>query len=132
MGVGSPQLILVAEDEALIAMDLVAGLEEYGFKTVLVSTCRDGLFVLSSCKPVAAVLDVNLKDESCERLAEALSAANVPYIFHTGYSSETSQLPAKLRRTAWIAKPSRAGVVADALLNVITRNRERGASEDES
>lgn len=76
--------ILIAEDELIIGMDLLATVEEAGYVV-------DGPYPdLSSAmvaaqkeKPDLAILDVRLADGDSYSLAEKLMLEDVPVIFHS-------------------------------------------------
>lgn len=50
----------------------------------MVASVTDGLEALAKGGFDAAILDVNLAHEKCWPLADALSAAGIPYVFATG------------------------------------------------
>ncbi|SER70514.1 Response regulator receiver domain-containing protein [Tranquillimonas rosea] len=78
--------VLLAEDEAIVALDLRFILEDMGHEVVAtVARVRDGLDRGLSCNPDVAVLDVRLRDGEVFRLADALLAAGVRLIFHSGH-----------------------------------------------
>jgi PAS domain S-box-containing protein len=82
--------VLVVEDEALVGIMIQECLNELGFRVTgpvctaseAMSAARDGHFD-------AAILDINLGDGSVYRVAEILSARGVPFIFVTGYDSDS-------------------------------------------
>lgn len=87
--------IFVAEDEALVAMDLKYALVDAGAEVVgPVSTVAAGFKLLESAEGVdGAILDVDLRGELVFPLAEFLRDAGVPIVFHTarGDREEFSQ-----------------------------------------
>ncbi|MEW4447428.1 response regulator [Qipengyuania sp. JC766] len=77
--------ILVAEDEAIIAMDLCMTVEEAGCRVE--GPHRDvssAMLALQIAKPDLAILDVQLSDGKVYPLARKLMEENVPVIFHSG------------------------------------------------
>ena len=82
--------VLLVEDEALVGIMIQECLNELGFRVTgpvctaseALSAAKDGLFD-------AAILDINLGDGSVYRVAEILSARSVPFIFVTGYDSDS-------------------------------------------
>ena len=82
--------ILVVEDDFIIASDLQSWLEEQGFMVLgPAPSTEDALALLRAASlPDAAVLDINLGDEEVFPVADALRAANVPFVFMTGYDDE--------------------------------------------
>jgi PAS domain S-box-containing protein len=82
--------VLVVEDDALIAADLAATLEELGYAPVgPAATLEEAYRLMESGERLdAAVLDVNVGGRMCWPLAEALGAAGVPVIFASGYAPD--------------------------------------------
>ena len=81
--------ILVVEDEALVAIAIREALEEQGYSVI--GPCNritDAMVALRHNRVDAAVLDVNLGDDSVYPLADTLVAERIPFIFVTGYGSE--------------------------------------------
>ena len=77
--------ILVAEDEVIIACDLIDTVEEAGF--VVEGPHRDissAMLAFQKQKPDLAILDVSLKDGVVFPLARKLAEEDIPIIFHTG------------------------------------------------
>ena len=98
-------VILVAEDEALIALDLCDTMETAGYAV-------DGPFKdISSAmlsfqkhKPDLAILDVELDDGNVFPLAEQLMAEDVPVIFHSGQLTP-QEVSARYPGATALAKP---------------------------
>jgi DNA-binding NtrC family response regulator len=125
--VKSSARILVVEDESLVAMMLQEGLIELGYDIVgPAPNARMALKLLAADPVDAAVLDVNLGDEHSDRVAEALAASSIPFIFATGYAG-ISALPAAFRDRAMINKPYRINEVHDALVQLLKVNAEAKA-----
>jgi CheY-like chemotaxis protein len=91
--------VLVAEDEALIALEIVEALEQAG-ATVIgpVASVTDACSAAESCTFDAAVLDVDLRGEDVFPAADILSARQIPFLFHTGSRDAVSR--ARRYRTA--------------------------------
>jgi DNA-binding response OmpR family regulator len=86
--------ILVAEDEAMIGMDLCDQLAHAGAQTRLFDTNAAALNSLHTEKIDLAIVDNLLVDGPAEKLCGALRERAVPFIFHTGRSAdETADLP---------------------------------------
>jgi CheY-like chemotaxis protein len=97
--------VLVAEDQALIALDLEGALLAFGC-VVLPSTpsAAGALAALRAERPDAVLLDVNLSDGSAAPVARALVAAGVPFAVLTGH--EPCQLAdPTLREAPYLGKP---------------------------
>ncbi len=80
--------LLLAEDEALVALDIKDMLIELGFEVVgPYSKVREALAAVTNHNVDAAILDVNLGGELIYPVAERLMAKGVPFMFMTGYGA---------------------------------------------
>jgi CheY-like chemotaxis protein len=77
--------ILVVEDQPLIAMDVVQGLEVAGASVPAARTLRDALDKVEAPGLSAAVLDHRLNDGDSSQICERLDARNIPFIVYSGY-----------------------------------------------
>ena len=84
--------ILVVEDEEMIAMLLEDYLMDMGCKVAGHAVSVAGaISLLEEAKPFdAALLDMNLRGELVTPVAEALSAASVPFCFMTGLGADAA------------------------------------------
>jgi two-component sensor histidine kinase/CheY-like chemotaxis protein len=106
--------ILVVEDEPLIALEVAQMLETAGFEVVGPAASVDAalkLIDLSGCD--AAILDVNLGQQSAEPIALLLARSNVPFVAMSGYSRE--QLPAGFGSVSLLSKPVQGSTLVDSL-----------------
>lgn len=82
--------IMVAEDEYVIALDLVMYLQDAGAEVIgPANSVENGLALLRETEGEldAAILDINLRNEYVFPLADKLAGLGVPYIFATGYDA---------------------------------------------
>lgn len=115
-GIVTPPSILLVEDDAFIALDMVDQLEKAGYRVLgPAATAADGLALLASAAPQAAVLDVRLADETSEPVAMELSRRQIPFVVASGYSPE--QHPPAYRGRTHFPKP----VNVTALLRELSR-----------
>jgi len=106
--------VLIVEDEPLIAMSLedalidrgVACLGPAGSVSVALEMIDAGGFDI-------ALLDVNLRGERVDAVADRLAGAGIPFIFTTGHGTEG--LPDAHRTRPVIGKPFRDIDITDAL-----------------
>jgi two-component system, response regulator PdtaR len=81
------KIVLVVEDEFLIAIDLKLLLERRGWSVLgPATTVKEALGLLDDKLPAVAILDVSLKDGAVTSVAEALRARNVPFVVASAYS----------------------------------------------
>lgn len=105
--------ILLVEDEALIAAMAQDMLQDLG--TIVIgpaTTVAKGLALAESEMLDAAVLDVNVRDERIDPVAELLRGKGIPMVFTTGYGAG-AQVDAP--RASIIDKPYTQERLAEAL-----------------
>ncbi len=78
-------LVLIAEDEPFIALDLALAIEDVG-GTVIgpAATVEEALALIDGQTVAAAILDVNLGAQDISPVAEILLTLNIPVILQTG------------------------------------------------
>lgn len=76
--------VLIAEDEAIVALDLAHAVEaQHGEVAGPFASVRDGLVYLAHNDVHAAILDVHLSDRDVEPLALTLLGKGKAVVFHT-------------------------------------------------
>ena len=106
--------VMIAEDEALLGLDIKAMLEREGCDVFgPFAKLRDATSALNFRRPDAAVLDINLAGELVFPLADALTRKGVPFLFVTGYSR--SWLPPEYRNRTIVAKPFPTPAIVEAI-----------------
>jgi two-component sensor histidine kinase/CheY-like chemotaxis protein len=109
------QRVLLAEDEAIVALDVAAMLEDLGYEIFGVYyTLDEALAAVANDSPDIALLDANLGGVSSIRLAETLHARAIPVIFATGYQ-RVPDLPESLASVPVLTKPLSRGPLAAVL-----------------
>ena len=80
-------LVLVVEDEFLLAIDLALLLERRGYRVLgPAATVAEALRLLDGGEtPGAALLDVNLRGETVTPVAARLRALRVPFVLASAY-----------------------------------------------
>lgn len=78
--------VLVVEDEVIIALDLSETVRDMGFRVEGPFANKDHAFIaIDEEMPDFAILDVMTADGEVFPLADALTEAGVPIIFHSGH-----------------------------------------------
>jgi CheY-like chemotaxis protein len=117
--------ILVVEDEALIAMLLEEFLAEAGAEVLGPVDSVAGAFALMRPElPDAAVLDINLGQETSAKVASALSAAGVPFVVATGYGAHG--IAPEYGNATVVPKPYMPDDLIEALAGAYGRDRITG------
>ena len=106
--------VLIVEDDALLALDIADQMTDAGFEVVGPATSvAKALRLLAEAGCDAAVLDVNLGDETGAPVALELKARGTPFVVLSGYSSE--QHPAAFQGAPFLSKPARMDVLVTML-----------------
>lgn len=109
-----PKRVMLVEDEALIAMDVAAELEDAGHDVLGPFGREDeALAALERDAPDVALLDVNLGEGDSFALADALRAQGAAVIFLSGHGRDF--LPERFRGCALLPKPIAYPRLLDAL-----------------
>jgi len=112
--------ILVVEDEPLLALDMAQTLEEAGYEVIgPAASVKEALSWIERAECDAAVLDMNLRNETAEPIAHALIAREKPFISLSGYSA--SQRPDVFRGSVALSKPLDVKKLFAALQDCIAR-----------
>ena len=110
----SRPLVLILEDEALIALDLQDELRDAGYEVAgPFTTCAAALSWLETATPATAILDTALKDGSCRAIVQELTRRKVPFLIYSGYY-EDRQLQPEFPHVTWIEKPVPSSVLLEA------------------
>lgn len=112
--------VLVVEDNGLVALPLIAHLEDCGAAVIgPVPSMQAAFAVLARGEPIdGAVLDVDLDGTLVWPLAAALEKRGIPFVFATG-STEVSLYPDHLQQHPRFSKPYDEDAVAGTLLELI-------------
>lgn len=98
--------VLIVEDESIVASLIESFLERLGCAVVgMASRVDDALGKVASLDFDAAILDVNLNGVRTDRIADALEAKGVPFLFATGYGG--AALPQMRSGVPVLTKPFR-------------------------
>src|SRR5215212_3909293 len=89
----SGPVVLVLEDEAIIALNLQDELQDAGFRIGgPFMACADALCWLDGNTPDVAVLDTMLKDGPCHDIAVELARRAVPFLIYSGHRKDSELL----------------------------------------
>jgi len=111
---------LVVEDEPLVALDLSAGLQEWGAEVAAATgSASEALDIIDSQPLDAALLDGNLNGRPVDDIAAALTRRKIAFAFVSGYGRES--LPPAFSTVTLLTKP----FSQPQLLEVATRLVER-------
>jgi CheY-like chemotaxis protein len=113
-------LVLVVEDEFLIAWDLELLLERHGWRVLgpAASVAQALRLLDGGGTPDVALLDVNLGGELVTPVAEALRARGVPFVLASAYDRLDLVAPA-LAGAPNVGKPTDEGRLLTALMRAV-------------
>jgi DNA-binding response OmpR family regulator len=111
--------ILVVEDNPIIAMDVVQGLQAAGAWVSEARTLSDALCKVECPSLSAAVLDHALNDGDASRICERLDERGIPFLVYSGYDYVTGPCS----EGEHVRKPVPAPILVEAVVDMLT---ERG------
>jgi CheY-like chemotaxis protein len=112
-------LILVVENEMLIAMDIVTALEHAGAHTTMTTTARHALILINHDGLAGAIMDHGLSDGDSSEVCARLKARGIPYISYSGYEP----VPGADPDAPFIAKPESMDVLLSAMEKLLAEAR---------
>jgi DNA-binding response OmpR family regulator len=112
--------ILIVEDEYYLATDAAEALQAAGAEVLgPCATEESAAQELAWTRPDAVVLDIDLGGGASFKLAGALKARGVPFLFVTGYDRET--IPADFAGFDQLLKPVKLDSVVAAVARLVRR-----------
>jgi response regulator NasT len=125
--------VVVAEDEGLIRMDVVASLEEAGL--VVVGQASDGeeaIALATELEPDLVVMDVKMPRLDGISAAEKISELRIPVVLLTAFSdAELVSRAAQAGAMAYVTKPFKPTDLLPAIQIAISRHEELTSLESE-
>jgi response regulator NasT len=125
--------VLVAEDESLIRLDIVATLEESGYQVVgQADNGVDAVSLAQQIRPDLAVLDIKMPGLDGISVAEKLAELDIPCVMLTAFSqSDLVGRAASAGAMAYLLKPFKPTELMPAIQVAISRHDEIKALESE-
>jgi DNA-binding response OmpR family regulator len=114
------RLVLVVEDEAGIRNPLEQFLQMRGYAVVATDSVREALNLLRTHRPVAAIVDLCLKEGSGRDVIVKIPP-KVPVIIFSGMRAESSELERLRPWTRIIEKPYSLTMLLEQLTEMIAR-----------
>ncbi len=112
----SGQTVLILEDEPLLSFDLELRLQDLGATVLTAFNTFEAIGHIADENLSMAVLDIALKDETCELICDHLWALGIPFVFYTGLSAGPTL--ERWPHVPVILKPTVSDVVVDALVGL--------------
>jgi DNA-binding response OmpR family regulator len=112
------KLVLVVEDEVLVATELSRAFAEAGAHVVTLHNCKNALDLLTEWVWAGAIVDYNLGDANCDPLCEWFIRQNTPFIVYTGYD-QVSDIASK---GTLVGKPASSELLVELLGELVLDN----------
>lgn len=133
MSDSSVRRVVVAEDEALIRMDVVETLREHGFDVV--AEASDGIEAVELVKthsPDLVVMDIKMPNMDGITAAKVISDLKIPVVLLTAFAQkELFEQAAEAGAMAYVVKPFNPSDLLPAIEIALHRHTELGALEAE-
>jgi DNA-binding response OmpR family regulator len=110
------RLILIVEDEPLIAMSIETSFEQAGATVAKATTLRHAFTLLENDQLSAAVIDHALGDGDSTQLCERLKKRDIPFVLHTGYS----KLEGACNAGVVLGKPTAPEVIVTKVVGLLS------------
>jgi response regulator NasT len=125
--------VLVAEDEAIIRMDVVATLAEAGLNVVAeASDGEEAVKLALELEPDVVVMDIKMPKLDGISAAEKITEKNIPVVLLTAFSqADLVSRAAEAGALAYITKPFKPADLVPAIQIALARNEEIVALEQE-
>ena len=98
-------MVLLLEDEPLIAIDVASTLGDGGYDVSSVMSCHDAGIWLDAHRPDVVIADINLRDGPCTDVVLRLVDADIPFVIFSG-DHPSRYLNGPFMHGAWVIKPA--------------------------
>ena len=109
------QVILVIEDEVLIALNIQDALEDAGATVVTTRTLAAALVAVEDRSLSAAIVDHALGDGDSSEICKRLKERDVPYVTYSGFT----QLHGECAEAEHVNKPASPAVLVATLAGLL-------------
>ena len=100
-------IVLLAEADALVGMDLSDALEKAGYRVLgPFATSREALTAMEQESPTLAIVDVVLRDGVCTTLGSELRQRGVPFLVHSSLQQQDESRALSFQVVPWLSKPA--------------------------
>lgn len=91
LGLFSRKLVLLVEDEPLIALDVEHHLRKAGARVISAGYLDAALYMAEHPDLSGAVVDLRLGNDSALPVCRRLAQRGLPFVVHTGYAADAVQ-----------------------------------------
>lgn len=111
-------VVLILEDEPLIALDIETALSSIRASIRTAATCSEAEAWLRTHTPSAAILDIALVDGHCLAVAKHLMTSGIPFIVHT-VMNRNEQHDEVFDAGIWMSKPTDHRALVEAVRTLL-------------
>ena len=112
------KVVLITEDEWLVAYDMDRTLSECGAKVLVASTVDEALPLAERPDLSAAVLDMLLGDQTAAPICFRLAERGIPFVFSTGLTPVDEEW----KHATVLDKPCAPDVLVKAVVGLVSKN----------
>lgn len=117
-----PLVVLIVEDEYLVALDIMAILEEHGYRVAgPAGTVSEGIALIDSESPDVALLDYRLRGSVVTPLADLLNRLAIPFVMATASEVEKLGHDSPFAGAENVGKPISEAKLVAALKRAVVR-----------
>jgi DNA-binding response OmpR family regulator len=118
----SGRLILIAEDEPLIALEIMQAFEEEGARVIMARTLSQGLLAVEDPALTAAILDHALSDGDTSEICKRMKEREIPFVTYSGYDD----LVGVCREGVHVNKPASMSVLVATVQGLLAEPPRSG------
>lgn len=122
MNTNRPLKILIAEDEALLALDMELSLSDLGITCAVVATLFEATALAEAHEFDAAVLDICLGKEDSFPAARVLQRRGIPFLFHSGHAMR-SEVEIEFPGVTLLNKPVTISRIHSEILELVGKEK---------
>jgi DNA-binding response OmpR family regulator len=114
------RLILIAEDEPLIALEIQQGFEDEGARVAMARTLTEALAAVEDPALSAAILDHGLGGGDSQKVCERMKERNIPFVTFSGYD----HLVGACREGVHVKKPASISVLVATVRGLLVQDQK--------
>jgi DNA-binding response OmpR family regulator len=109
------RVVLVVEDEPLIALDIAQAIEAAGARAISTHSIAAALRAIEDPSVTAAIVDHALGDGDSSQICERLSERNIPHVVYSGFPS----IDGVCAEAPHVSKPARPSMLVATVAGLL-------------
>lgn len=109
------RLILIVEDEPLIALQMTLAFEDEGAWVIRAYTLKEALARVENPKLSAAILDHGLNDGDTSTVCKRMTERNIPFVTYSGHEPSNGAARGGIHVTKPVGMPELVAIVKRAM-----------------